>query len=210
MLHAFRKEVIALKKLSDLFLVFVLCLIFLSTYISAAPATKVEVILPTFGITINSCSVDNSIRSYPFILYKDITYAPTNTYDWDHYGLELAFDSNTELYSLEQILYIGLYDKPESSEPNVSSYLAEVRSYPLTINGSHQNSTLDYPLLFFRGVIYIPLTWDICVDMLGWDLAFDSAEGFTIHTSNPRARVYPISSDFRVLYPPEGLRPRSN
>ena len=47
---------------------------------AAAQAADVSVTLPAFEVTLNGVKADQAARQYPFLVYKDITYAVSYTH----------------------------------------------------------------------------------------------------------------------------------
>ncbi|MEA4926179.1 MAG: DUF5050 domain-containing protein [Syntrophomonadaceae bacterium] len=150
---------------------------------TAEAAPGVQVVLPAFKVSLNGVVIENADNQYPLIVYKDITYLPLTYYDCRLLGLESAWNRNTGL----AIVKTGVnwdYHKNKNSSRNNNIYSAQVASLKITVNGKEiDNSREEYPLLLFRNVTYLPLTWRFAVDEFGWKYAFDQKNGLVINSS---------------------------
>ena len=163
--------------------------------------TQVKVTLPTFKVTLNGTTVDNSYSQYPLIVYKDITYFPM-TY---HGARFLNVKANW--YDSTKVLFVGKAEEKEdvlqlekATSKNKSAYTATIPTYQIAVNtirGSEflDNSKEPYPVLNFRGVTYFPLTWRFEVDEFGWEYSFDNTNGLVIRSSE---MFRPVLDDSRV------------
>ena len=163
--------------------------------------TQVKVTLPTFKVTLNGTTVDNSYSQYPLIVYKDITYFPM-TY---HGARFLNVKANW--YDSTKVLFVGKAEEKEdvlqlekATSKNKSAYTATIPTYQIAVNtirGSEflDNSKEPYPVLNFRGVTYFPLTWRFAVDEFGWEYSFDNTNGLVIRSSE---MFRPVLDDSRV------------
>lgn len=163
--------------------------------------TQVKVTLPTFKVTLNGTTVDNSYSQYPLIVYKDITYFPMT-----YHGARFL-DVKANWYDSTKVLFVGKAEEKEdvlqlekATSKNKFAYTATIPTYQIAVNtirGSEflDNSKEPYPVLNFRGVTYFPLTWRFAVDEFGWEYSFDNTNGLVIRSSE---MFRPVLDDSRV------------
>lgn len=167
-----------------LFLVMLMITITVIPAQKAEAASSVRVSLPTFKVSLNGVSIENSYRQYPLIVYNGITYFPMTYYDSRFMGLETAWDSSTGL----KIIKTGAnwsYEKYESIIKNSSSYYAQIAQFKITVNGKTiDNSKEKYPVLLFKNITYLPLTWKFAVEEFGWEYSFDNKNGLVLNSTD--------------------------
>ncbi|MDR1135312.1 MAG: hypothetical protein LBL49_03910 [Clostridiales Family XIII bacterium] len=160
-------------------------LVFTTVYVPAqsAFAASANVTIPTFKVTLNGKLIDNTLRKYPLIVYREITYVPMTWYDCRFLGLESNWNSKSGLTISKTGVTGGYYDDNVTS-PNRASYSAQTASFAITVNGKSINNAAEtYPLLIFRDITYFPLTWRFAVDEFGWQYAYTAAGGLVINSS---------------------------
>lgn len=168
---------------------------------AAADTRTVNVSVPEFSITVNGQTMDNKYAQYPFLVYNGITYLPM-TYRMNQFaGLKFNWYNNDYYHNT---LFVGLAAQTSeqvtrhvSSTANTGSYTAVVLDCAVYANTNKygeffDNKSQTYPLLRFRDINYIPLTWDLAVNTLGWKYSFDNENGLVIDTT---ARIRPIIND---------------
>ncbi|WBW49783.1 hypothetical protein O6R05_07205 [Peptoniphilus equinus] len=154
-------------------------------------STKVEArtemaTLPKFDVTLNGVKADNTTSEYPLIVYKDITYFPMTYYTSRFLGLETAWDLNAGL-SVNKTGVSGKYEFYNTGVKNQNSFMVNVPSFPIRVNGNAINNQAEqYPLLIFRDVTYFPMTWRFSVDNFGWDYEFTPQKGLVINSNNTK------------------------
>lgn len=162
-----------MKKISCVFIICFLFIISLVYAVSAANNT-VEVTIPSYQIIVNNTTIDNRFSMYPFLHYKAMAYLPA-TFDMCK-ALSLTPDWNKE-----KGLRIEKNDQPLSSPVNISCTSANnsicratIVNYPVTVIGKWKEVNINdgWPVLNFRGITYLPLTWDLNRD-LELDYSFD-------------------------------------
>ncbi len=170
-------------------LVSVVCTALLAAGLQVSPvlAADVTVTLPTFPVTLNGVTIEQSKNQYPMIVYKDITYVPMTWADTRLLGLDSSWTQQTGLVIdkaaevQDQSTAQSSYDPYKTSTANAKSYKASIASGKITVNGtSINNSKEEYPLLLFRDVTYFPLTWRFAVTEFGWNYHFDMKNGLSI------------------------------
>lgn len=146
------------------------------------------VTIPNFPVTLNNQTVDPGAGEYPILSYKDVVYLPM-TLDYDHF-LGLESDCGYYLNNLTAAVTNGeitaqtLEIAPAVSD-NAGELTAEVMDYDvyLSSQSSVKNVELEYPLITFRNMTYLPLTWDVC-QTLDWDLSYSPETGFVLDTTD--------------------------
>lgn len=162
-------------------------LLAIGIYTTPALAADVTVTLPTFPVTLNGVTMEQSKNQYPMLVYKDITYVPMTWADTRLLGLESNWTKQNGLVIgkastvQDQKTAQSSYQPYKSSAANKNSYQATTASGKITVNGkSITNSSEQYPLLVFRDVTYFPLTWRFAVNEFGWDYSFDQKKGLVV------------------------------
>jgi len=130
---------------------------------------ELAVSLPRFKIFINDQRVDVYTAQYPFLMYNDITYLPMTWNNSKALGLGTMWDQEKGFFVNNEK---GPVSKPNEQELNASgnelTYVAKVPKFNVTIeNDLYDSSQEKYPVLVFRDVTYIPLTWNVAVEKLG-------------------------------------------
>lgn len=165
------------------------CTALLAMGLHTAPAlaAEVNVTLPTFPVTLNGVTMEQSQSQYPMLVYKDITYVPMTWADTRLLGLDSSWTQATGLVIdkadtvQDQKTAQSAYKPYKAATANGKSYKATTASGKITVNGkSINNSKEEYPLLLFRDVTYFPLTWRFAVTEFGWDYSFDVKNGLVI------------------------------
>ncbi|MBQ5682073.1 MAG: N-acetylmuramoyl-L-alanine amidase [Peptococcaceae bacterium] len=165
------------------------CTALLAMGLHTAPAlaAEVNVTLPTFPVTLNGVTMEQSQNQYPLLVYKDITYVPMTWEDTRLLGLDSSWTQATGLVIdkadvvQDQKTAQSVYRPYKTATANGKSYKATTASGKITVNGkSINNSKEEYPLLLFRDVTYFPLTWRFAVTEFGWNYNFDAKNGLVI------------------------------
>ena len=166
----------------------VLISLILSPSMAMAQEKTVPVTFPEFAVTLNGVTIDNTANQYPLIVYQDITYFPM-TY---HGARFMHLKANWYEKEPKGVLFIGYseaYEKEWIAYPangkNKSVLTATIPDYRIAVNTLTEQKFIDnaqeeYPLLNFRGVTYIPLTWRFAVNEFGWQYRFNQESGLKI------------------------------
>ena len=142
---------------------------------------EVEITIPEFDITINGNVIDNQTEKYPFVSYKGITYIPM-TWDLSYaLGLELKWNPSNGL-KVSKRDKMKVYVQKEKTYNNLGkSYLAEIVSFPVEVNGVVvDNQSVEYPLLNFRNITYFPMTYDYMVNEFSSGYKWDDELGLMV------------------------------
>ena len=165
------------------------CTALLAMGLHTAPvlAADVTVTLPSFPVTLNGVTIEQSQNQYPMLVYKDITYVPMTWADTRLLGLDSSWTQQTGLVIdkaaevPDQKTAQSSYKPYKAGAANAKSYKAAIAGGKITVNGkSINNSKEEYPLLLFRDVTYFPLTWRFAVTEFDWNYNFDAKNGLVI------------------------------
>lgn len=134
----------------------------------------VTVTIPDYQIIIDDASVYYADSIYPFLNYKGITYLPM-TYEYSR-----AMNLTTGW--LEGTAFMVAYQPSWESLPVYETTVNKKYDTAIVPNGYNiyinakkvDNSTVEYPLLNFKGVTYFPLTWEYAVEEFGWKINFEN------------------------------------
>ncbi len=152
------------------FLAVALCVVFLAQAAPAA-AAPVEARLPDFPIQINDTTIDNSHRTYPFLWYKGVTYLPLTYFDCQALGTRTEYDDTNGLRVNPADTACAVPNDTQAAA-NPTKVKASTVDFPVVINGTpYQNDR--WPLLHYRYITYLPLTWEVAHNVLGWNYFYD-------------------------------------
>lgn len=178
----------------SVFTIVLYCIITTSVCFANNITTTVRVEQVHFPVRINDTIVNAQEDAYPVLMYNGITYLPL-TYNMKQYiGLQAQYYNHDYIHNL---LFVGLDERVKSiynNYPVTKTSLNEFSSYAdildclVTLNSNSSktfkaNNIEKYPLLMYKDIIYLPLTWDICVEKLGWYYYYDSEKGLYIDTT---------------------------
>lgn len=165
---------------------------------SLAAETEVTVQKAVFPVEINGVDVNRLNEQYPVISYNDILYLPL-TYNMKCYtGLKTVYYDTDYVKNLR---FIGVEERTSTSytgypveKMNAGKSKAKVLDCRIAINTNAdseivKNSSLKYPILKYKDILYLPLTWEIVSDKLGWKYNFSVENGLQIDTTK---RIKPI------------------
>lgn len=165
--------------------IFAALLITASALTFNAYAKEAEVGLPKFNVSFNGTNVESSNRQFPLIVYNDITYVPMTYYDCRYLGLTTMWENETRTLYIEKNDITCAYRDYAWQWENAESFNSGICDFNIVINQTNiDNSQEEYPLLTYRDVTYLPLTWKIAAEEFGWDYLFDAAEGLSIISDN--------------------------
>ena len=192
-----------MKKVMVSALVVTLALLVMPIQSVGAQTLQVSVTIPSFNVTINGKVMDSENDLYPFIVYKGITYMPL-TYRMNQFaGLKYEyFDNdytqNTRFIGIDNRTS-GEYVKHDATSANKGNYKAEALDGSVAANSNniadfYNNASQEYPLLRFRDIVYIPLTWALAVRTLGWKYNFSSEGGLVIDTTQRTRPIIDLGS----------------
>lgn len=80
--------------------------------------------------------------------------------------------------------------KAEKNEPVYNFYTAIEMNYhqwhnvELMLDGENLAGLTDYPIMYFRNMYYIPLSWQFVTEVLGGTVTFDAEKGLEVRVNN--------------------------
>ena len=168
----------------------ILCLfIFITLFAAASFAEEAAVTICPFPVAVNGQEVNLQTSEYPFITYRGITYMPL-TYDLCRFaGISLSDMSDGYFISAALPEISELSSQPAQIK-SVTAQFPERPAYIMENRLENYYRDADYPVLMYNGIVYMPLTWHVAVDLFDWDLSF-TGRGLEIDTSSSvRPTVY--------------------
>ena len=184
-----------MKKICLLLLIISMSLMAFNLSVSAYEAnTEINVSIPTFDVTVNGVEYNSDYSEYPFLVYNDITYMPM-TYDFATFmGINITFNMgvNEVYHKGEMILHIGNAERTAielgqylKNIKNKASDMAVIPDYHTYVSfeeNEYDNQSL-YPVINYKGITYLPLTWDVMHTLLDWEYSFDQDRGLVINST---------------------------
>jgi len=160
-----------MKKIINLIMVIAALVVFLIPF--GANANEVSVTCAQFPVVVNGRLVNNSMREYPFILYKSITYFPMTYDDCAFLGIENNWTKESGNI-ITKTSSSGKYNDflSPALDETAKDGTASIVTTPVTVLGEAINNSLqEYPILNYKNVLYFPLTWDWS-QKFGWKTTF--------------------------------------
>ena len=151
----------------------------------AIPKNRAEVIIPRFTVSVNGVVRDNTYAKYPYIYYNGITYCPMTYFESRFLGLEINWSQDGGLVISKNETVVQDHSETEvlnvANKGKMSAFI--ITDEKIVINGVQlDNSTEEYPVLRFRDVTYLPLTWRFTVDEFGWENSYSATDGLSIYS----------------------------
>ena len=168
----------------------IICLfIFATLFVSASfaeeiPVTRAEYTVKIDGVAIcqdsGKMAEDNS--KYPVVTYKNVTYIPLTFYKANMLNLSLTFDGETFSVAPGDPDVPKIFDSEGTAPQDGAEF--ETADFSIILNGVKiDNLKEEYPFLFFRGIVYMPVTWHNAVEIMGWTLELSGGD-LSIGTDN--------------------------
>lgn len=128
---------------------------------------------------------------YQMFLYKDITYFPLSYYNCNLVGITVSLEDN-RLIVEKAVSTTASKFKSERLGESVfkKSFKVEKAPFKVLFNGNEYKNE-DYPILFYKNITYIPLTWQVVCEIFGWEFSFDE-NGMLLYT---QSHYYTSSGD---------------
>ncbi len=131
------------------------------------------------------------INTYPTLFYNNVVYIPMTYSIGEYIGRHIEWIDG---YEQNVLLLTEKEDNKNITETDISENKTESYTVQATIddctvavaNGEYLDfikGTEKYPLLRYKDIIYIPLTWENIVENFGWEYTFDKVNGVHISTS---------------------------
>ncbi len=137
-------------------------------------------LLPREG-SLEGLSSDMTLCEYPAVMYKDIVYLPLTYYNCVLLGLKLEAEDNKILIKQAERDFPAEYLKDQSGEKKEK---ITVTTCPFDLNiAGRDYSDEKYPALFYKNIVYLPLTWSVVNDIMHWDYSFGE-NGIELYTDS--------------------------
>lgn len=159
--------------LSILIFLFILCI-----PVSAKDGDTITVDIPNFRIEINN-KVSNSSEvsktiydDYPYFLYNNITYLQLTYYNSVVAGLEVQTNGDVINITKRDLSFpLEYYNMRLGNDVFPEKLGVSFCPYDVYI-GDELYISEEYPVLWYKDVVCIPLTWYVAHDLLGWKYEF--------------------------------------
>ena len=163
-----------------------------------AAETEVMVQKALFPVEINGVDVNRPNEQYPVISYKDIIYLPLT------YNMKCYTGLKTVYYDTDYVKNLRFFGVEERTNPlyvgypvqkiTTGQWKAKILDCRIAINTNadreiENNASLKYPILKYKDVLYLPLTWEVVSGQLGWKYSFSLENGLQLDTTK---RIKPI------------------
>lgn len=162
------------KSIGYIFAVAFICVLICVGNVKAA---GVNAKIADFPVSVNYQSYDGEEYSdYPILVYNAITYIPLTFYKANLLGIE------TELAEKDFFISNALRNTPapyqnERLHIKNDGYAVKAEIVPFNIKINNEDYTDGkYPFLFYRNIVYLPLTWRLTNDVFGWNFEFDGTQ----------------------------------
>ena len=179
-------------------LLLILSILFIPGSVLAAD-TDLNVSRVPFKVVINEQKIVGD-DEYPLLFYKDIVYLPT-TFNMNSFvGLRVEFYPDYKIADKKiGSIFVGL-DKitannyvPYPSEEKIAK--AAIQENVIVVNQwdkryDIKNSEREYPVINYKNVLYLPLTCDIAIKELDWNLTFSPETGLEVDTKSPNKPIW--------------------
>lgn len=105
---------------------------------------------------------------YPVLERQGVLYFPLTSNNLDFLGLEYEFQSGqleinkSKKMPIDHLLFYP--EDPSKDEVKKFPFLSILKTYPMDP---------EYPLLEYKDILYFPMTWRNCVEILGWNYEYE-------------------------------------
>ena len=136
--------------------------------------------LPREG-SLEGLSSDMSLCEYPAVMYENITYLPLTYYNCALLGLKLEAEDNKVLIKQANSDFPAEYLKDQSGDKK-ERITVTACPFDLNIFGKDYSDE-KYPALFYKNIVYLPLTWNVVNGIMHWDYSFGE-NGIELYTDS--------------------------
>lgn len=149
------------------------------------------------GLVLNGVKLNSTAVQYPMLFYKDVVYMPLSTEMGAQAGFKTTWNDADKSLKLEKappqtgVLAGGVYTHPDQVKAIVSSNQIKLEDEALALG--------TFPALVYQNVTYIPLSWELTNNRLGWETAHHSYVGLIIQ-SDGKLSAADVLKDFNVRY----------
>lgn len=128
-------------------------------------------------------SNDMSRCEYPMVLHENITYIPLTYYNCILLGIDVRVKGDKVIIQKTNFENPAEYLRDQSSESNIEKTRIMTMS-PFVVNiQSEDYIDAEYPMLFYKNIVYLPLTWNVVINIMQWDYSF-CEKGITLNTDS--------------------------
>ncbi len=157
----------------------IICLCQISQATAARAEESVPVTIVDFPVNINyelynlPYSGYNKMEycEYPMIAYKGITYFPLTYYNCNLIGVTLELRDGQAFINKADFTEPMPYFSDQSDEAPDNPLYAQKAPFTVNVNGAVYDD-VNYPFLFYKNIVYLPLTWTVVHDIMGWSYYF--------------------------------------
>lgn len=139
--------------------------------------------LPRFKVTLNGKEYHSLNSRYPLFVYKGITYLPATYFTMRYMGIATEFQNGTLYLSKPNIS--GSFDDYPMRQSNPKKIAVSRAKANLIVLGNEVRSS-QYPIMSFRNVMYLPMTWELMHDQLGMNYVFSESRGLIIQSDDKK------------------------
>lgn len=166
-----------MKKIFTLLLTMIICL-----QVPSFALETFELEVVNYEIEINDVRLETNKSQYPILNYKEVTYLPMTWQNLQSLSLNVKFDSTNVFISKAEEMASGYTNGEElkAFPESVSAVLPERNIY---INDVIlENKIQEYPILEYKGVLYLPMSDSFANKLLGIKLSFNTVSGLKINS----------------------------
>lgn len=166
--------------------IILIIMVFSSISISAEDGKNAKVKYFNKDIVINGEKIVNYQSTYPYFVYNDIIYFPITWENSKILGFVTKWDTQTQTLEIKKGEVTQTNYKERWVKFNKSSVLAKVSSVKVVSEGQKVN-TAGYPILDYKNVTYVPLTYSVACQFFGWDMYYDAYSGIYLSTNGKQS-----------------------
>ena len=108
---------------------------------------------------------------YPMLLYKDLVYLPLTYYNCNLIGVTLELKDGQAFINKADFQSPMLYISDQQNEAPDNPLNEQKAPFTVNVNDMVYDDA-DYPVLFYKDIIYLPLTWTVVHDAMGGGYTF--------------------------------------
>ncbi len=174
-------------------LLLITVLIFVFSITATAQNDSITVSTSPFSVNINEKEYTED-KTYPALFHNNTVYLPM-TYTAGTYlgkSIEWVHGYERDVLLVEENAAYGTFADASAKRPEVKYRNVQAMISDCTVairNGEYLSfisGTDEYPLLMFKDIIYIPLTWETISKKFCWNYSFDISSGLHIDTTPAR------------------------
>mgnify|MGYP004683806503 CR=1 FL=1 len=175
--------------MKKMFVLISIILVIMSSTVIAAENDIVASISP-FKVKVNESGyIENN--TYPSLFYNNVVYIPMTYNVGEFLGMTIewvdGYEQDVLLLTEKKGENIIVKNTISENEISPRTVIAEIADCTVAVCvGENLNlirGTAEYPLLRYKDIIYIPLTWENIVENFGWSYTFDEVNGVNIDAS---------------------------